>query len=143
MHVAPDASISHHFFSRSAPLLIPADMSPECTSLVASFLSRNPVKRLGSQGMADIRNHQFFTSVGFDWERLEARKLVPPLQPGAGAINVEPRFARMPIYSDSTTMGDDTVDLDLPGFDWVRRVDRGNPSTAATTVGAPNSTSEY
>merc|ERR1712146_538626 len=119
-------------------------MGPECTSLVASFLARNPAKRLGSQGIGDIRYHQFFTSVGFDWERLEARKLIPPLQPVAGSINVESRFARMPIYSDTTaTAPADQVDLDLPGFDWVRQIESGNPATPATIVGAPISTSEY
>ena len=45
------------------------------------LLDRNPVTRLGMPNSphGPIRDHQFFRSI--DWQKLESRKLDPPLKP--------------------------------------------------------------
>lgn len=59
----------------------PPYISREARSLILALLERKPSKRLGSLegGSKDIKKHPWF--LGFDWEALAARKMVPPRQP--------------------------------------------------------------
>lgn len=56
-------------------------LSQEAVSILDSFLTRPPHKRLGcsATGWKDIKSHPFFKKV--DWEKLEARQVKPPFKP--------------------------------------------------------------
>jgi len=58
----------------------PPYMSKSAIDLINRFLERRPSQRLGNlkNGVQDIKNHPWFATM--DWEKLEARRLVPPLK---------------------------------------------------------------
>merc|ERR1711998_126823 len=101
---------------RYAPLRIPTSMSLDCAGCVSALLCRNPAERLGAVKTDDIKNHDFFTKEqDFSWEALEARKIVPPINPmdgvdvggeadkdkGAATANFDPQFTALAIWTDA------------------------------------------
>merc|ERR1719336_2824601 len=64
-----------------AKLGMPQYLSPEAQALLRALFKRNPANRLGcgSNGISDIKNHQFFASI--DWDKLMKKKITPPFQP--------------------------------------------------------------
>ncbi len=62
-----------------APLVPPADMSPEALDLCSKMLVREPTARLGYRGAEEIKAHPFFK--GIDWAALERREVTPPWTP--------------------------------------------------------------
>lgn len=61
------------------PLRFPDDIDKEARSLLSGLLARNPAKRLGNSGAAEIKSHPFFSSI--DWKKLYAKKIQPPFKP--------------------------------------------------------------
>lgn len=61
------------------PLRFPEDMDREARSLLTGLLDRNPTKRLGVNGAAEIKTHPFFAQI--DWRRLMAKKYAAPFKP--------------------------------------------------------------
>lgn len=61
------------------PLRFPDDMDREARSLLIGLLDRNPAKRLGVNGAAEIKAHPFFAQI--DWRRLMAKKYAAPFKP--------------------------------------------------------------
>lgn len=61
------------------PLRFPDDMDREARSLLIGLLDRDPVKRLGVNGAAEIKAHPFFAQI--DWRRLMAKKYAAPFKP--------------------------------------------------------------
>ncbi|KTW26197.1 hypothetical protein T552_03089 [Pneumocystis carinii B80] len=61
------------------PLRFPDDIDKEARSLLAGLLTRNPEKRLGNLGAAEIKSHPFFSSI--DWKKLYTKKIQPPFKP--------------------------------------------------------------
>lgn len=61
------------------PLLFPADMDREAKSLIAGLLERDPAKRLGANGAAEIKAHPFFNQI--DWKFLLNKKYAAPFLP--------------------------------------------------------------
>lgn len=43
------------------------------------MLTKDPTKRLGANGVYEIKDHEFFK--GIDWDRLERKALKPPFMP--------------------------------------------------------------
>ncbi|XP_043959785.1 protein kinase C epsilon type isoform X2 [Gambusia affinis] len=64
-------------------VLYPVWLSKEAVSILRSFMTKNPVKRLGcvvTQGCEEaIKTHSFFREI--DWVLLEQRKVKPPFKP--------------------------------------------------------------
>lgn len=62
-------------------LKFPSKMSPECRDLISKLLVRDPKLRLGSsdKDFEEIKSHEFFK--GFDWKKLESKRLKPPYIP--------------------------------------------------------------
>ncbi|CAO3596779.1 unnamed protein product [Absidia cylindrospora] len=56
------------------------DISDDAKSLLHGLLTRDPEKRLGNNGSADIKNHPFF-SKHIDWDLLIQKKVQPPFKP--------------------------------------------------------------
>ena len=61
------------------PLQFPQDMDPNARSLLIRLLDRDPSKRLGANGAAEIKSHRFFESI--DWRKLLQKKIQPTFRP--------------------------------------------------------------
>ncbi|KAF3923119.1 Phototropin-2 [Dactylellina cionopaga] len=63
------------------PLLFPGPeiVPQDARDLLGKLLNRDPTKRLGANGAAEIKNHKFFESI--DWKRLVQKKLQPTFKP--------------------------------------------------------------
>lgn len=55
------------------------NISEEAKDLILKFLSRNPKKRLGINGINEIKSHPFFAKIDFD--QLLKRKIQAPFIP--------------------------------------------------------------
>jgi serum/glucocorticoid-regulated kinase 3 len=87
---------------RGAPLKFPFYVGRPAASLIQALLNRNPSRRLGSGGGAEVQNHGFFNSL--DWEALYRREIPPPFQPcknqeQVDSENFEKEFTNMAVYS--------------------------------------------
>lgn len=58
-----------------APEIVPNDAK----SLLIRLLDRDPARRLGANGAAEIKSHRFFETV--DWKRLLQKKIQPTFRP--------------------------------------------------------------
>lgn len=58
---------------------MPENLSPEAESLLRLLFKRNPANRLGTNGIDEIKNHDFFGTI--DWEALEKKQIRPPFIP--------------------------------------------------------------
>lgn len=61
------------------PLLFPPDMDREAKSLISGLLERDPLRRLGANGAAEIKAHPFFNQI--DWKFLLNKKYAAPFLP--------------------------------------------------------------
>jgi len=87
---------------RSAPLKFPMSVARTPALFIQSLLNRNPHKRLGANGGAEVRRHAFFSTV--DWEALYQRRVQPPFEPCQDTSeietsNFEAEFTNMPVHS--------------------------------------------
>eukprot|EP01036_Dinobryon_divergens_P032797 gene32797-42457_t len=66
-------------------LSFPAEFDPHCKSLIRRLMHPNPALRLGAlqNGIADIKNHAFFSSQNIDFEKLLDQQIEMPYQPAA------------------------------------------------------------
>ncbi|KAF3160334.1 hypothetical protein TWF106_002733 [Orbilia oligospora] len=72
------------------PEIVPQD----ARDLLEKLLNRDPTKRLGANGAAEIKNHKFFDSI--DWKRLVQKKIQPTFKPAVenalDTTNFSPEF---------------------------------------------------
>lgn len=61
------------------PLVFPADMDSTTKDLITKLLVRDPKKRLGYNGVNDIKTHAFFNDI--DWTKLNSKGYIPPYKP--------------------------------------------------------------
>ncbi|KAM0735626.1 Ribosomal protein S6 kinase alpha-3 [Formica fusca] len=62
-----------------AKLGMPHNLSPEAQALLRVLFKRNPVNRLGSGGVEEIKGHIFFATI--DWDALYKKEIRPPFKP--------------------------------------------------------------
>ncbi|XP_058796688.1 ribosomal protein S6 kinase 2 beta isoform X2 [Phymastichus coffea] len=62
-----------------AKLGMPQEISPEAQALLRVLFKRNPVNRLGSRGIDEIKQHVFFETI--DWDKLFRKEIKPPFKP--------------------------------------------------------------
>ncbi|XP_036147189.1 ribosomal protein S6 kinase 2 beta [Monomorium pharaonis] len=62
-----------------AKLGMPHNLSSEAQALLRVLFKRNPVNRLGSGGVEEIKNHNFFATI--DWDALYKKEIKPPFKP--------------------------------------------------------------
>lgn len=107
------------------PLRFGDEVSRDARSILILLLNRDPSKRLGTHGAADIKNHEFF-SKHIDWNKLAAKKVQPPFKPAvASAVdtsNFDPEFtSEQPVDSvvDDSHMLSATVQEQFQGFSYT------------------------
>ncbi|PWN36988.1 putative proliferation-associated serine/threonine protein kinase [Meira miltonrushii] len=107
------------------PLRFGDEVSRDARSILILLLNRDPSKRLGTHGAADIKNHEFF-SKHIDWNKLMAKKVQPPFKPAvASAVdtsNFDPEFtSEQPVDSvvDDSHMLSATVQEQFQGFSYT------------------------
>jgi len=83
-------------------ITFPKHLGPDARSLITGLLQLDPTKRLGviQGGAATIKSHPWFTSVGFDWAALVARRMPPPIVPAVRSASDLSNFAGMGAVSD-------------------------------------------
>ena len=59
--------------------MIPKGWSIEAADFINRLIQRKPYKRLGKQGIHELKNHSWFE--GYNWEALENKKITPPFIP--------------------------------------------------------------
>lgn len=59
--------------------MIPRGWSVEAADFINRLIQRKPYKRLGKQGIHELRHHNWFKN--FDWEGLENKTMKPPFVP--------------------------------------------------------------
>lgn len=87
---------------RTAPLKFPYYVTRSAALLIAALLNRNPLKRLGANGGAEVKSHPFFSTI--DWELLYQRRIAPPFNPCVDqdildSDNFDPEFTNLPLHS--------------------------------------------
>lgn len=107
------------------PLRFGDEVSRDARSILILLLNRDPSRRLGTHGAADIKNHEFF-SKHIDWNQLMAKKVQPPFKPAvASAVdtsNFDPEFtSEQPVDSvvDDSHMLSATVQEQFQGFSYT------------------------
>lgn len=70
------------------PLTFPSSdiVPPAARDLLTRLLDRDPQRRLGANGAAEIKSHHFFANI--DWRKLLQRKYEPSFRPNVVCINV-------------------------------------------------------
>lgn len=90
------------------PLRFPDDMDREARSLLQGLLIRDPKKRLGINGAAEIKAHPFFAQI--DWKRLMAKKYAAPFKPAVESATDTSNFDQEFTSEEPT---DSVVDKDF------------------------------
>ncbi|ORZ19912.1 kinase-like domain-containing protein [Absidia repens] len=79
-YIAPELLLGHGYNDLIFPDDISDDISDDAKSLLHGLLTKDPERRLGNNGSADIKNHPFF-SKHIDWDLLIQKKVQPPFKP--------------------------------------------------------------
>ncbi|ORZ40381.1 kinase-like domain-containing protein [Catenaria anguillulae PL171] len=105
------------------PLHFPAYLSPAAKSLLTGLLDRDPEKRLGARGPAEVKSHPFFASI--DWQALIEKRVVPPFKPSVenafDTSNFDEEFTReVPMDSVvNESVLSQTVQGQFAGFTYI------------------------
>ncbi|CAG9990339.1 unnamed protein product [Clonostachys byssicola] len=110
----------------SEPLHFSDAVPPAAKDLLTKLLNRDPEKRLGANGSAEIKAHPFFHAI--DWRKLLQRKYEPTFKPtvtdALDVGNVDPEFTSKP-PQDSFVGGDalsQTMQDQFQGFSYNRPI---------------------
>lgn len=69
---------------KSAPLEVPSYFTPASTDYVKNLLERNQYRRLGVQGVEDVKRHPFFVHPPLNFEWLVQKRIDAPIRPCEG-----------------------------------------------------------
>ncbi|KAJ1499770.1 Serine/threonine kinase [Coelomomyces lativittatus] len=105
-------------------VLYPITMSKEAVSICQALLTKDPKARLG-QGIDDaneIKRHAFFK--GVDWDRVLAKKVLPPYLPKLLSVNDVTNFdeeftKEPPILTPVPSILDEMEQREFDGFSYM------------------------
>ncbi|KAG8931276.1 hypothetical protein FRC01_001567 [Tulasnella sp. 417] len=80
------------------PLCFGDEFRPDACSLLTALLTRDPSQRLGANGAEEIKKHPFFAKY-IDFERLLAKKILPPFKPRVARSDV--RYSLNHLYKEA------------------------------------------
>jgi len=86
------------------PLTFPSSdiVPPAARDLLTRLLDRDPVRRLGANGAAEIKSHHFFANI--DWRKLLQRKYEPSFRPNVVCNCLPPDVLYNPYLTSSRSM---------------------------------------
>lgn len=96
------------------------ELSAEARDLISKLLARDPKKRLGYRGAAEVRAHPFFRMI--EWEKItvEDPAFVPSFDDAFDTSYFEPHYKRHPslmmLGADEDPLMSEEDDTDLPGI---------------------------
>ena len=73
----------------------PEIVPPTAKDLLTRLLDRDPARRLGARGAAEIKAHPFFHSI--DWRKLLQRRYEPTFKPNVVWFSSRPRHTALPV----------------------------------------------
>jgi serum/glucocorticoid-regulated kinase 2 len=93
------------------PLTFPSSdiVPPAARDLLTRLLDRDPQRRLGANGAAEIKSHHFFANI--DWRKLLQRKYEPSFRPNVVCINL-PFYQALPLTIPLQMGASDTTNFD-------------------------------
>lgn len=101
----------------SAPLKVPSHLTPEEKRMIKGLLQRDPVNRMGYNGVEEIKAHEYFD--GIDWDKLLNKEYEPCFKPTIeGVNNFDPEFTNEAAI-DSVVTGRLTDVQKFDGFTYV------------------------
>lgn len=80
---------------QNEPLHLPKYFSKDVKNLLQGLLNKDPIKRLGSDFISDIKDHPWCASI--HWQKLYKKKIRPPFRPNFRATNFDPEFTSISI----------------------------------------------
>lgn len=94
------------------PLTFPSSeiVPPAARDLLSRLLNRDPQRRLGANGAAEIKSHHFFANI--DWRKLLQRKYEPSFRPNVVSIFLLLLFSMFRITNVVQTDARDTANFD-------------------------------
>jgi len=104
-------------------LRFPSYISDNAKSLLEGLLTRDPEKRLGSNGGQEVKNHVWFSDI--DWDKLVRKEIEPPFKPKVKNVEdtsqIDPTFTReRPIDSvTEQSVLSESVQGNFEGFTYV------------------------
>lgn len=107
----------------SGELRFPPYISDNAKSLLEGLLTRDPEKRLGSNGGAEVKNHVWFADI--DWDKLVRKEIEPPFKPKVKSVEdtsqIDPTFTReRPVDSvTEQSVLSESVQGNFEGFTYV------------------------
>jgi len=106
----------------SGELRFPSYISDNAKSLLEGLLTRDPEKRLGSNGGQEVKQHPWFSDI--DWDKLVRKEIDPPFKPKVKSIDdtsqIDPTFTKeRPVDSvpDQSVLSDSVSNFE--GFTYV------------------------
>ncbi len=129
--------IKHLIISKQAKLSIddvPDDWSNEAMDFINQLLQRKPKKRLGYNGVSDIKNHAWMKDI--DWELLERKKIEAPFIPPTSKGNFDKRYCegqdnvgeetieRYELYLQSDLYGGVFANYTFVNMDYISKFDK-------------------
>lgn len=85
------------------PDSIPRGWTKESVDFINRLIQRKPYKRLGMQGIQELKQHGWFD--GFDWDSLKKKKMVPPFTP-----NIKNVFEYLRNLTEDFTQDDQSLE---------------------------------
>jgi serine/threonine protein kinase len=108
----------------SGELRFPAFISDNAKSLLEGLLTREPEKRLGSNGGQEVKAHPWFSDI--DWEKLVRKEIEPPFKPKVknpeDISQIDPTFTREKPVDNSLpdqSVLSESVQGNFEGFTYV------------------------
>lgn len=97
----------------------PNNLSSEFLALLTALLDKNSANRLGSKGIAYVKQHAFFKDI--NWDDVIQKKLTPPIVPSPAGSNFvnnfDSHFTNQP--HEIKALDGKTISKDFSGFDYV------------------------
>jgi len=107
----------------SGELRFPSYISDNAKSLLEGLLTRDPEKRLGTNGGTEVKHHPWFGDI--DWDKLVRKEIDPPFKPKVKSIDdtsqIDPTFTReraIDSVPDPSVLSD-SVQGNFEGFTYV------------------------
>lgn len=114
---------------------LPKHVTPECRKIISDLLTKDPAKRLGTNGdLEAVQAHPWF--FGINWDYVVDKRYQAPHAVRVGSSLGTQNFDKMFTSADPESIDNSEAQPPLSGFDWTRensgvRLDRAPPSDKA------------